>query len=230
MLFSVTDRDPHLVTVKDRPHLWHPYFPCSSAIIEHTNRVIFLEDDDIAAVADGKLSIHRVKRSASDDPSRAIQTLQMELQQIMKGRCPLRVPVQQPHGAGALWGSSWDSLPCYGWVLQPSCLLWAPDWGCRWSVVHTSQGMWGAWPGYSKGASDHALAPGLPAWTDPSPSTTSLYRFSGIHSYTSGIISSLDERPAVTGDCGLLARGAYLPAPTLVSLHPPLHRAAWVNV
>uniref|UniRef100_A0A8C5KMH3 glutamine--fructose-6-phosphate transaminase (isomerizing) n=1 Tax=Jaculus jaculus TaxID=51337 RepID=A0A8C5KMH3_JACJA len=57
----------------------------SSAIIEHTNRVIFLEDDDIAAVADGKLSIHRIKRSASDDPSRAIQTLQMELQQIMKG-------------------------------------------------------------------------------------------------------------------------------------------------
>uniref|UniRef100_A0A8C0XHL4 glutamine--fructose-6-phosphate transaminase (isomerizing) n=1 Tax=Castor canadensis TaxID=51338 RepID=A0A8C0XHL4_CASCN len=57
----------------------------ASAIIEHTNRVIFLEDDDIAAVADGKLSIHRVKRSASDDPSRAIQTLQMELQQIMKG-------------------------------------------------------------------------------------------------------------------------------------------------
>lgn len=57
-----------------------------SAIIEHTNRVIFLEDDDIAAVTDGKLSIHRLKRSASDDPSRAIQTLQMELQQIMKGR------------------------------------------------------------------------------------------------------------------------------------------------
>uniref|UniRef100_A0A8C2QUN7 glutamine--fructose-6-phosphate transaminase (isomerizing) n=2 Tax=Capra hircus TaxID=9925 RepID=A0A8C2QUN7_CAPHI len=57
----------------------------ASAIIEHTNRVIFLEDDDIAAVADGKLSIHRVKRLASDDPSRAIQTLQMELQQIMKG-------------------------------------------------------------------------------------------------------------------------------------------------
>lgn len=59
-------------------------FSCS-AIIEHTNRVIFLEDDDIAAVTDGKLSIHRLERSASDDPSRAIQTLQMELQQIMKG-------------------------------------------------------------------------------------------------------------------------------------------------
>ncbi|EHB00231.1 Glucosamine--fructose-6-phosphate aminotransferase [isomerizing] 2 [Heterocephalus glaber] len=57
-----------------------------SAIIEHTNRVIFLEDDNIATVADGKLSIHRVKCSASDDPSPAIQTLQVELQQIMKGR------------------------------------------------------------------------------------------------------------------------------------------------
>uniref|UniRef100_A0A8C6Z824 glutamine--fructose-6-phosphate transaminase (isomerizing) n=1 Tax=Nothoprocta perdicaria TaxID=30464 RepID=A0A8C6Z824_NOTPE len=57
----------------------------ASAVIEHTNRVIFLEDDDIAAVTDGKLSIHRLERSASDDPSRAIQTLQMELQQIMKG-------------------------------------------------------------------------------------------------------------------------------------------------
>ncbi|KAF7249268.1 Glutamine--fructose-6-phosphate aminotransferase [isomerizing] 2 [Varanus komodoensis] len=56
----------------------------ASAIIEHTNRVIFLEDDDIAAVAEGKLSIHRLERCASDDPSRAIQTLQMELQQIMK--------------------------------------------------------------------------------------------------------------------------------------------------
>uniref|UniRef100_A0A673IMU3 glutamine--fructose-6-phosphate transaminase (isomerizing) n=1 Tax=Sinocyclocheilus rhinocerous TaxID=307959 RepID=A0A673IMU3_9TELE len=51
----------------------------------HTNRVIFLEDDDIAAVRDGHLSIHRIKRTAGDHPARAIQTLQMELQQIMKG-------------------------------------------------------------------------------------------------------------------------------------------------
>ncbi|XP_029439585.1 glutamine--fructose-6-phosphate aminotransferase [isomerizing] 2 isoform X2 [Rhinatrema bivittatum] len=57
----------------------------ASAIIEHTNKVIFLEDDDIAAVTDGKLSIHRLKRSVGDNSSRAIQTLQMELQQIMKG-------------------------------------------------------------------------------------------------------------------------------------------------
>uniref|UniRef100_A0A671MDU0 glutamine--fructose-6-phosphate transaminase (isomerizing) n=1 Tax=Sinocyclocheilus anshuiensis TaxID=1608454 RepID=A0A671MDU0_9TELE len=57
----------------------------ASAVIEHTNRVIFLEDDDIAAVRDGRLSIHRIKRTAGDHPARAIQTLQMELQQIMKG-------------------------------------------------------------------------------------------------------------------------------------------------
>ena len=56
-----------------------------SAVIEHTNRVIFLEDDDVAAVTDGRLSIHRIKRTVGDHPARAIQTLQMELQQIMKG-------------------------------------------------------------------------------------------------------------------------------------------------
>ncbi|CAL8247644.1 unnamed protein product [Merluccius merluccius] len=57
----------------------------ASAVIEHTNRVIFLEDDDVAAVSEGRLSIHRIKRTAGDHPARAIQTLQMELQQIMKG-------------------------------------------------------------------------------------------------------------------------------------------------
>lgn len=63
--------------------------PCPrSAVIEHTNRVIFLEDDDVAAVVDGRLSIHRVKRTAGDHPGRAVQTLQMELQQIMKGEGP----------------------------------------------------------------------------------------------------------------------------------------------
>uniref|UniRef100_A0A8C8EN01 glutamine--fructose-6-phosphate transaminase (isomerizing) n=1 Tax=Oncorhynchus tshawytscha TaxID=74940 RepID=A0A8C8EN01_ONCTS len=57
----------------------------TSAIIEHTNKVIYLRDDDIAAVAQGKLSLHRMSRCAGEDPNRAIQTLQMELQQIMKG-------------------------------------------------------------------------------------------------------------------------------------------------
>ncbi|XP_068596874.1 glutamine--fructose-6-phosphate aminotransferase [isomerizing] 2 [Brachionichthys hirsutus] len=57
----------------------------ASAIIEHTNKVLYMEDDDIALVTNGKLSIHRVNRQAGENPVRAIQTLQMELQQIMKG-------------------------------------------------------------------------------------------------------------------------------------------------
>lgn len=65
-----------------------------SAVIEHTNRVIFLEDDDVAAVVDGRLSIHRIKRTAGDHPGRAVQTLQMELQQIMKGKIFWMSPVE----------------------------------------------------------------------------------------------------------------------------------------
>ncbi|XP_050297929.1 glutamine--fructose-6-phosphate aminotransferase [isomerizing] 2-like isoform X2 [Anthonomus grandis grandis] len=58
----------------------------ASAVIEHTNRVIYFEDDDIAAVRNGILSIHRIRRGGADDPNhREITTLKMELQQIMKG-------------------------------------------------------------------------------------------------------------------------------------------------
>ncbi|KAH8858494.1 Glutamine--fructose-6-phosphate aminotransferase [isomerizing] 2 [Schistosoma japonicum] len=56
---------------------------CASALIEHTDKVIFLEDDDVASVRDGQLTIHRLSRSAS--ATREVVTLQMELQQIMKG-------------------------------------------------------------------------------------------------------------------------------------------------
>ena len=83
----------------------------ASAIIEHTNKVIFLgilptkshenlskqllkvvtdfevylylEDDDVAAVKNGSLSIFRAKMEG--DTAREITTLKMEIQQIMKG-------------------------------------------------------------------------------------------------------------------------------------------------
>jgi len=55
----------------------------ASAIIEHTNRVIFLEDDDVAEVKQGVLSIHRINQEGGVD--REITTLKMEIQQIMKG-------------------------------------------------------------------------------------------------------------------------------------------------
>lgn len=48
-------------------------------------RVIFLEDDDVAAVKEGSLRIHRLKRSLDDSYAREITTLKMEIQQIMKG-------------------------------------------------------------------------------------------------------------------------------------------------
>ncbi|GFQ82932.1 glutamine--fructose-6-phosphate aminotransferase 2 [Trichonephila clavata] len=57
----------------------------ASAVIEHTNRVIFLEDDDVAAVKDGNLTIHRVKRTPDESLSREIITLKLAIQEIMKG-------------------------------------------------------------------------------------------------------------------------------------------------
>ena len=60
----------------------------ASAIVEHTNRVIYLEDNDVAAVCDnGALTIHRISQSVvlETPQSREIITLKMEIQQIMKG-------------------------------------------------------------------------------------------------------------------------------------------------
>lgn len=42
----------------------------ASAIIEHTNRVLYLHDNDVASVLNGKLSIHRLKGSNPGDPNR----------------------------------------------------------------------------------------------------------------------------------------------------------------
>jgi len=65
------------------------YFVASdpSAVIEHTKQVLFLEDDDVAVVESGLLSIHRIRRDGSDPTcqTREIQQLNMELQQIMRG-------------------------------------------------------------------------------------------------------------------------------------------------
>ncbi|KAI8394094.1 L-glutamine D-fructose 6-phosphate amidotransferase [Radiomyces spectabilis] len=58
----------------------------ASAIVEHTKRVLYLEDDDIAHIADGELHIHRLRRDDGNSPAtRSIQTLEIELAEIMKG-------------------------------------------------------------------------------------------------------------------------------------------------
>lgn len=55
----------------------------ASAIIEHTNRVIYLEDGDVSWVKDGNLRI--VHTTGTAPGARDVQTLQMEIQEIMKG-------------------------------------------------------------------------------------------------------------------------------------------------
>lgn len=57
-----------------------------SAIIEHTKKVLYLEDDDIAHIHDGQLNIHRMTKMDGASNVRAIQTIEIELQEIMKGR------------------------------------------------------------------------------------------------------------------------------------------------
>lgn len=57
-----------------------------SAIVEHTKKVLYLEDDDIAHIHEGQLNIHRLHKDDGVSNVRAIQTLEIELQEIMKGK------------------------------------------------------------------------------------------------------------------------------------------------
>ncbi|OMJ19625.1 Glutamine-fructose-6-phosphate aminotransferase [isomerizing] [Smittium culicis] len=60
-----------------------------SAIVEHTRRVLYLEENDIAHIsASGNLQIHRLKREDGMSSIRSIKTLEMELAEIMKGSFP----------------------------------------------------------------------------------------------------------------------------------------------
>uniref|UniRef100_A0AAX7VS92 glutamine--fructose-6-phosphate transaminase (isomerizing) n=1 Tax=Astatotilapia calliptera TaxID=8154 RepID=A0AAX7VS92_ASTCA len=81
----LTDSSSAINSVGDGRAVEFYFASDASAIIEHTNKVLYMEDDDIAVVTGGKLSIHRMNRQAGEDPVRAIMTLQMELKQIMKG-------------------------------------------------------------------------------------------------------------------------------------------------
>ena len=58
----------------------------ASAMIEHTKRVLYLEDDDIVHIADSELHIHCLHRndSKTSPATRSIEML--ELTEIMKGK------------------------------------------------------------------------------------------------------------------------------------------------
>ncbi|CCD27461.1 glutamine--fructose-6-phosphate transaminase (isomerizing) GFA1 NDAI_0K02700 [Naumovozyma dairenensis CBS 421] len=57
----------------------------AASVIKHTKKVLFLEDDDLAHIYDGELHIHRSRKEVGASMTRSIQTLEMELAQIMKG-------------------------------------------------------------------------------------------------------------------------------------------------
>uniref|UniRef100_A0A0B7AXZ5 glutamine--fructose-6-phosphate transaminase (isomerizing) n=1 Tax=Arion vulgaris TaxID=1028688 RepID=A0A0B7AXZ5_9EUPU len=57
----------------------------ASAIIEHTDQVIFMEENDLAAVHEGTLHIHQATRSLDEKTFREITTLKMAIEEIMKG-------------------------------------------------------------------------------------------------------------------------------------------------
>ena len=56
-----------------------------SALVEHTKKVLYLEDDDIAHIHEGQLNIHRLQKDDGTSNVRTIQTIELELQEIMKG-------------------------------------------------------------------------------------------------------------------------------------------------
>ncbi|CAK5262077.1 unnamed protein product [Mycena citricolor] len=64
----------------------------AAAIVEHTKRVLYLEDDDIAHIAEGELHIHRLRRQNGDQTpaqaatTRSIETLEIEIAALMKGK------------------------------------------------------------------------------------------------------------------------------------------------
>ncbi|KAF6764102.1 hypothetical protein DFP72DRAFT_413660 [Ephemerocybe angulata] len=101
-LLSVPNATPKVLRTQSRAFMSEDGLPQpieffiasdAAAIIEHTKRVLYLEDDDIAHIAQGELHIHRLRRTEGGEPSpqqqaatRTIETLEIELAAIMKGK------------------------------------------------------------------------------------------------------------------------------------------------
>ena len=67
----------------------------ASAIIEHTKKVLYLEDDDIAHISDGDLHIHRLRRDDKMSSVRPLVTLEQELAQIQMVICLVSFAIGQ---------------------------------------------------------------------------------------------------------------------------------------
>ncbi|KAG0417321.1 Glutamine--fructose-6-phosphate aminotransferase [isomerizing], partial [Dictyocoela roeselum] len=86
------NQDPAAIEVPESQAVAHKielFFASDSVpILEHTKKVIYLEDDDIAHVKNGNIAIFRPNSLEKDrlkTNTRAIHTIETELAQIMKG-------------------------------------------------------------------------------------------------------------------------------------------------
>lgn len=88
-LMQKRSNSKEFVNITNDEQSTHPteYFVASdaSAIIEHTNKVVYMEDGDIAHINNGHMRIHRLRRQDGMSAIRCIQTLEIELAEIMKG-------------------------------------------------------------------------------------------------------------------------------------------------
>ena len=101
--FQTSKRPPSPPAAK-RPklkqHVEYYFASDASAMVEHTKRVLHLEDDDVAHLHDGGYGIYRMERILSNgiespvnyeptvqsaEVERTVETLKMEVEQIMKG-------------------------------------------------------------------------------------------------------------------------------------------------
>ena len=87
---------------KLKQHVEFYFASDASAMVEHTKRVLHLEDDDVAHLHDGGYGIYRMERAQgvsgiespvsyeptvqSAEVERTVETLKMEVEQIMKGK------------------------------------------------------------------------------------------------------------------------------------------------
>ncbi|RUS76833.1 hypothetical protein EGW08_015405, partial [Elysia chlorotica] len=82
LLFVIHVKEP---AAKVKEPAANDCFLFGSAIIEHTDQVIYLEENDVATVNEGSLNIHQATRSLNESTRREITTLKMAIEEIMKG-------------------------------------------------------------------------------------------------------------------------------------------------
>ncbi|XP_012938214.1 glutamine--fructose-6-phosphate aminotransferase [isomerizing] 2 isoform X3 [Aplysia californica] len=85
-----TDEETEYHTTGPEKEIEYFFASDASAIIEHTDQVIYLEENDVAAVHDGALNIHQAatsldKLDKQTQTFREISTLKVAIEQIMKG-------------------------------------------------------------------------------------------------------------------------------------------------